>query len=98
MNLSEILLVDKENNTNKDEIKKIILEIEENALKKTVELYKSGQIKYLFEKNNTSKDTSKDTLKNCDKVIEKILEEGSNDFINKCGRNMTYLEIREMFG
>jgi hypothetical protein len=56
--------------------------IESDAIKKVCELY------------NSPKDLSKNVLKN----LQKIMEDGSKEFKANTGREMTYSEMREMYG
>ena len=60
--------------------------IEDDAKKKVIQLNSS-----INSFNNYSKPDVSNLLLN-------IMQTGSNEFKEKTGRNMTYLEMREMFG
>ena len=70
----------------KNNIEKIKLKIEDDAKKKVIQLNSS-----INSLNNYSKPDVSNLLLN-------IMQTGSNEFKEKTGRNMTYLEMREMFG
>ena len=64
----------------------IKLKIEADAEKKVVQLNKSI---------SSFNDYGKPEIGN---LLLNIMQTGANDFKEKTGRNMTYLELREMFG
>lgn len=68
---------------NIDEIK---LKIEADAEKKVLQLNT---------KISSSNDCGKEDISN---LLLNIIQTGSNEFKEKTGRNMTYAEMREMFG
>ena len=70
----------------KNNIEKLKLKIEDDAKKKVIQLNSS-----INSFNNYSKPDVSNLLLN-------IMQTGSNEFKEKTGRNMTYLEMREMFG
>ena len=70
----------------KNNIEKLKLKIEDDAKKKVIQLNSS-----INSFNNYSKPDVINLLLN-------IMQTGSNEFKEKTGRNMTYLEMREMFG
>jgi len=70
----------------KNNIEKIKIKIEDDAKKKVIQL--NSSINYF---NNYSKPDVSNLLLN-------IMKTGSDEFKEKTGRNMTYLEMREMFG
>lgn len=70
----------------KNNIEKIKLKIEDDAKKQVIQLNSSTN-----SFNNYSNPDVSNSLLN-------IMKTGSNEFKEKTGRNMTYLEMREMFG
>jgi hypothetical protein len=70
----------------KNNIEKIKLKIEDDATKKVIQLNSS---------TNSFNNYNKPDVSN---LLLNIMQTGSNEFKEKTGRNMTYLEMREMFG
>lgn len=72
--------------------KTIMKEIELKTEKKIIELSHINQITNpIFEKNQIQQLNNQDAL-------QSILSNSSNEFREKMGRNMTYSEMREMYG
>lgn len=90
-NISKLFLEEKKKEEQESK-KKIMKEIENNTQKKVLEKIQSGQI--------TNPILEKDMSKNKDNsdILQNILKDGANAFTDKMGRNMTYSEMREMFG
>lgn len=64
-------------------------QIEMNALKKKLETEGERKVKILA-KTNVNVDVKKSIIA--------IIQEGADEFKQKTGRNMTYSEMREMYG
>lgn len=70
----------------------IMKEIELKTEKKIINSFQSGEITNpLFEKSSVKQQHNQD-------VLLSLLSEGSKEFKEKMGRNMTYCEMREMYG
>jgi len=90
VNISKIFLEEK-NNSLKEE-NKIKKEIELNTAKRFLEAIQSGEITHpILEKDEVQQGHNKD-------LIQSVLSSGAKEFERKMGREMTYGEMREMFG
>ena len=72
--------------------KKIMKEIELKTEKKIVGALQTNDI------TNPIIETSSQKQQNNQDVLLSLLSEGANEFKEKMGRNMTYGEMREMYG
>ena len=71
---------------------KIMKEIEVKTEKKIMNSFQSCQLTNpLLEKSSVKQEKNQD-------VLLSLLSEGSKEFKEKMGRNMTYSEMREMYG
>lgn len=61
-----------------------------NALKKKLEVEGEAKARTLM--------SSKKESSNIGKSVVQIIQEGAEEFKQKTGRNMTYSEMREMYG
>ena len=92
--LKEKNKLEEENKKLKEEEKRktVMKEIELNTEKKVVTAIVRGEITNpIFEKNNNKQQNNQDALLS-------ILSNSSNEFREKMGRNMTYSEMRAMYG
>ena len=83
-----------EHKKQEDELKKknIMKEIELKTQKKIVEIIENGEITNpIIEKSDEKQQHNQD-------IIQDILSNSSREFREKMGRNMTYGEMREMYG
>jgi len=91
-NISSAFLKEKKILEDESKKKQIMKEIELKTEKQVVTGLASGAITNpLFEKNKVKQTENLDTL-------ERILKNGANEFVDKMGRNLTYGEMREMYG
>jgi hypothetical protein len=83
-----------EHKKQEDELKKknIMKEIELKTQKKIVEIIENGEITNpIIEKSDEKQQHNQD-------IIQDILSNSSREFQEKMGRNMTYGEMREIYG
>lgn len=83
-----------EKNKEEDQLKKksIMKEIELKTEKKIMNGIETGAITNpIIEKNNVKQQNNQD-------VLQSLLSDGAKEFKEKMGRNMTYSEMREMYG
>jgi hypothetical protein len=80
--------------TSEKERTQLMANIEKKTEVKLTNAIKNGKIidpvKLVFGEN---KDTQQST-----NVLQSIMQEGANEFKEKMGRNMTYSEMRQMYG
>ena len=91
-NISNVFLTEK--NMAEDQFKKKIImkEIELKTEKKIMNGIETGAITNpIIEKSNVKQQNNQD-------VLQSLLSEGAKEFKEKMGRNMTYSEMREMYG
>jgi hypothetical protein len=92
VNISKAFLTEKKNEEDEMNKQKIMKEIERKTEAKVLTAIATGQITNpLTEKNNGKK------LHNVD-ALQSILSNSATEFQEKMGRNMTYGEMREMYG
>ena len=92
VNISKIFLQEKNNSLKEEEEKKIKKEIELKTAKILLQGIESGKITNLIlEKNQVQQGHNQD-------LIQSVLSSGAKEFQRKMGREMTYGEMREMFG
>jgi hypothetical protein len=90
INLSEEQINNEKKNTLTDEEKfNLMKEIEIKTENKMKELYKTGEL--------IPPSTPEIAKKQMD-LLDKTMQVGANEFKEKMGRNMTYSEMRMMFG
>ena len=91
INTSKVFLEEK-NNSLKEEEEKIKKEIELKTAKILLQGIESGKITNpILEKDQVKQGHNQDLILN-------VLSSGAKEFKEKMGRNMTYGEMREMFG
>jgi len=90
-------MADQSINTNNVELQKIMKDIEIKTEKKVLESYKTGKININFLKTQQPHQTE-ETLKQTGDTLINIMSQGAEEFKAKTGRNMTYSEMREMYG
>jgi hypothetical protein len=91
-NISKVFLEEKMNTEEENKRKKIMKEIELKTEKKVTSEILSGNITNpIAEKNVIQKENNID-------ILQSILFSGASEFEKKMGRQMTYSEMREMFG
>jgi len=91
-NISKAFLTEK--NKEEDQFKKktIMKEIELKTEKKVMNGIETGAITNpIIEKNSVKQQNNQD-------VLQSLLSDGAKEFKEKMGRNMTYSEMREMYG
>jgi len=81
--------VEKKDNLTAEEKFKLMKEIEIKTENKMKELYETGQLIHSFTPESTK------TLMD---LLEQTMQVGANEFKEKMGRNMSYSEMRMMFG
>jgi len=92
INISKVFLEEKNNSLKEEEEKKIKKEIEIKTAKILLESIKSGKITNpILEKDQVKQGHNQD-------LILTVLSSGAKEFKEKMGREMTYGEMREMFG
>lgn len=74
------------------DLQKIMKDIEIKTEEKVLEGYKTGKISM-----NLSQKTEVEMKQTCDMLVN-IMSQGADEFRTKTGRNMTYSEMREMYG
>ena len=90
--ISKEFLIEHKNQEEKCKKKKIMKEVELKTQKKIVEVFQSGII------TNPVTEKSEEKQQHNQDVLLSILTSSSNEFREKMGRNMTYGEMREMYG
>ena len=91
-NISKIFLEEKKKEENELKKKQIMSEIELKTEKKIVSGFCSGEITNpISEKNESKQQHNKD-------ILQSILFDGAKEFKEKMGRDMTYGEMRSMYG
>ena len=91
-NISKVFLEEMKNNNIECNKTKIMEEIELKTVKNIDLSLKSGQITNpLIEKNSDKQQHNQD-------VLLSLFSDGAKEFKEKMGRNMTYSEMREMYG
>lgn len=82
------------------DLQKIMKDIENKTEEKVLEGYKTGKINLnLLTKQQTKQTQEKESemKQTCDTLVN-IMSQGADEFKAKTGRNMTYSEMREMYG
>jgi hypothetical protein len=79
-------------NLTPEEEKQIIKDIEKKTEQTIIDAYKTGKIV------NPLLPHTETQLKQEMNTFEKILSTGANEFVSKTGRQLSYSEMREMFG
>lgn len=77
--------------TNVNELHQIMKEIETKTENKVLEGYQTGKITLKQSQTQKADLAMKDTLIS-------IMQQGADEFKEKTGRNMTYSEMRQMYG
>ena len=91
-NISSAFLKEKKILEDETKKKQIMKEIELKTEKQVVTGLVTGAITNpLLEKNKVKQTENQD-------ILERILKNGANEFVDKMGRNMTYGEMRQMYG
>ena len=91
-NISKVFLIEKKNEEDEFNKKKIMKEIELKTETKVLTAMVTGKITNpIIEKNNGKQQQNQD-------VLQSILSDSATEFKAKMGRNMTYSEMREMYG
>jgi len=90
-NISKLFLEEKKKNEYEYK-NKIMKEIETKTEEKIKSGFQSEVITNPIIENNKSKQQHNQD------ILQSILSDGSNEFKEKMGRNMTYAEMREMYG
>jgi hypothetical protein len=91
-NISKAFLIEKKNEEDEFNKKKIMKELELKTETKVLTAIVTGKITNpIIEKNNVKQQQNQDAL-------QSILSDSANEFKEKMGRNMTYSEMREMYG
>jgi len=75
-----------------EEEKQIIKDIEKKTEKTILDAYKTGKIV------NPLLPHTETQLKQEMNTFEQIMSKSANEFVSKTGRNLSYSEMREMFG
>ena len=79
------------------DLQKIMKDIETKTEEKVLEGYKTGKINLnLLQKKAEEKEEVK-MKQTCDALVN-IMSQGADEFKAKTGRNMTYSEMRQMYG
>ena len=88
---------------NKIVLNKIMKDIETKTEEKVLEGYKTGKISINLLKTQQTQQSQQNQEKEsemkqtCDALVN-IMSQGADEFKAKTGRNMTYSEMREMYG
>jgi hypothetical protein len=83
-------------NSNPINLQKIMKDIETKTEEKVLEGYKTGKINLnLLQKKAEEKES--EMKQTCDALVN-IMSQGADEFKAKTGRNMTYSEMRQMYG
>lgn len=91
-NISKTFLEEKKKEENESKRKEIMKEIELKTEKKIVSKIESGEITNpISEKNELKQNHNQD-------ILQSLLFDGAKEFKEKMGRDMTYGEMREMYG
>ena len=78
------------------DLQKIMKDIETKTEEKVLEGYKTGKINLnLLQKKAEEKES--EMKQTCDALVN-IMSQGADEFKSKTGRNMTYSEMRQMYG
>jgi predicted HTH transcriptional regulator len=74
--------------------------MDNNIIKKDNQAEKINEIMNKIESDTVKKisELINDSSESSSSVVCNIMKIGANEFIEKTGRNMTYSEIRQMFG
>jgi|LauGreSBDMM110SN_4_FD.fasta_scaffold94394_2 hypothetical protein len=91
-NISKLFLDEKKKQENESKKRETMKEIELKTEKKLVLSLESGEMTNPI----VEKDSSK-VQHNMD-ILQSLLSDGAKEFKEKTGRNMTYSEMREMYG
>jgi hypothetical protein len=94
----EISKTNLEENLTPEEKFNLMKEIEIKTEKKMVELYETGQLIPPLPIALGAVEITPDVGKQQMDLLEKTMQSGANEFKQKMGRNMTYSEMRMMFG
>ena len=109
-NVEDVKLVDtnlKEQQTTSDEKKNNLTDEEKFILMKEIEIKTTNKIKELYQKSELipplpivlgAIDITPEVGKQQIKLLEQTIQVGVDEFKQKLGRNMTYSEMRMMFG
>ena len=81
---------------NKIVLNKIMKDIETKTEEKLLEGYKTGKINLNILKTQTQE--QKTEIKTTRDTLISIMSQGADEFKEKTGRNMTYSEMRQMYG
>ena len=91
-NISKVFLTEKKKDDDEFNKKKIMKELEIKTEKKVLNAIASGELTNpIMEKNIIQQQHNPD-------VLQSILSNSATEFKEKMGRNMTYSEMREMYG
>ena len=91
-NISKAFLTEKKNEEDEFNKKKIMKELEMKTETKVLSAIATGEITNpIIETNQVKQQQNQD-------VLQSILSDSATEFKEKMGRNMTYSEMREMYG
>ena len=82
---------------NKIVLNKIMKDIETKTEEKVLEGYKTGKISINLLTSQQNQEKESEMKQTCDALVN-IMSQGADEFKAKTGRNMTYSEMREMYG
>jgi len=88
-------------NQNQPDLNSIMKDIENKTEAKLMEGYKTEKISLSALLTNPTSPTTPTQINKAKEsmvFLESIMQEGANEFKKKTGRNMTYSEMREMYG
>jgi len=86
------------NNKEKVNVEQVKREIEEKTEKIVGLAYKTGRLVNPLDLVNKKDDVSKTKIDDSEKLLINIMGSGAKEFNEKVGRQMTYGEMREMWG
>lgn len=90
--ISKIFLQEKKKEENEFKKKQIMKEIEMKTEEKIISGFQSGEITNpISEKNELKQQNNQD-------ILQSLLFDGAKEFKEKMGRDMTYGEMRSMYG
>jgi hypothetical protein len=82
---------------NKIGLNKIMKDIETKTEEKVLEGYKTGKINLKLSQSEKTAQEEVKMKQTCDALVN-IMLQGADEFKAKTGRNMTYSEMRQMYG
>jgi len=85
-------------NKNPIDLQKIMKDIETKTEEKVLEGYKTGKINLNLLKTQTQEQQQQAEMKTTGDTLISIMSQGADEFKAKTGRNMTYSEMRQMYG